>query len=322
MNLAFQQRWLPTLVTAAVLLLLLGVAGALYPGFLRPLVFANILRNHAYLGILAVGMTFVILSGGIDLSVGTLLAFSTILLARAIDAGLHPLPAALAVAAVGTLFGAGQGMLIHFFRLPPFLVTLAGMFLAKGLAFAVSLQSLTISHPHFDAAASFRILAPGGAPLTTATWMFLFLLAAAILLARQTRFGRNVYALGGSEDTALLMGLPIARTRVTVYALSGLCAALAALAMTLNTRSGNPAIGLGMELDAIACAVIGGTLLTGGVGSVFGTFLGVLIFGSIKTALDFHGGLDSSWLRIAMGILLLAFIVLQRALSRPGSNTN
>jgi simple sugar transport system permease protein len=298
--------------------LLIACAGILYPGFLKPLVFANILRNNAYLGILAVGMTFVILSGGIDLSVGTLLALSTILLARAVDAGLHPLLATLAVVAAGTAFGAAQGSLIHCFRLPPFLVTLAGMFLAKGLAFTVSLQSLTISHPHFQAAASFRVLAPGRAPLTTAAWLFLAVLATGILISRQTRFGRNVYAIGGNEHTALLMGLPISSTKIGVYALSGCCAALAGLAMSLNTRSGNPAIGLGMELDAIACAVIGGVLLTGGSGSVFGAFLGVLIFGTIKTALDFHGGLDSSWLRIAMGILLLVFIVLQRGLSAAG----
>lgn len=315
------QRFLPLVATAVVLVLLFAVASSLFDRFASPRNVATILRNHAYLGVIAVGMTFVILSGGIDLSVGTLLGFTTILVARLVQAGLHPAAAMVVAIAVGTAFGAGQGLLIHAFRLPPFLVTLGGMFFAKGMAFVVHLQSLAIDHSWFSALAGFRFTVFGFGPVTTSTLVFLGVLVVAMVVAHQTAFGRNVYAVGGAESSAVLMGLPVGPTKVGVYALSGCCAAIGGIVYTLGTRSGNPAIGLGMELDAIACTVIGGTLLTGGFGTVAGTLLGVLIFGTLKTALDFHGGLDSSWLRIAMGLLLLAFIVLQRALARGAGGT-
>ncbi len=308
------QRFLPLVATGLVLAVLFVVASLLYPNFASPLVVANIFRNNAYLGVIAIGMTFVILSGGIDLSVGTVLAFTTIFIAKMTSLGWHPAAAIVLALGIGAAFGAAQGSLIQVYGLPPFLVTLAGLFFAKGMAFVVHFQSLGIDHDWFSALAGFRFKL-GSAPVTTPTLVFLALLVVALVLAHATRFGRNVYALGGSEPSAVLMGLPVAGTKIRVYAFSGLCAALGGTVYALATRSGNPAIGLGMELDAIACAVIGGTLLTGGVGFVTGTLLGVLIFGTIKTALDFDGSLDSSWLRIAMGALLLAFIVLQRTLS-------
>ncbi|CAN5298701.1 sugar ABC transporter permease YjfF [soil metagenome] len=308
-------RYLPLAATALVLAGLFGVASVLYPNFASPLVVANIFRSNAFLGVIAIGMTFVILSGGIDLSVGTVLAFSTILIAKLAALGWHPALAIGIALGAGTAFGAAQGSLIQVYGLPPFLVTLAGLFFAKGMAFVVHLQSLGIDHPWFSSVARYQFKVFGNAPVTAPTLIFLALLALALVLAHGTRFGRNVYAVGGSESSAVLMGLPVGRTKIAVYAFSGFCAALGGTAYALSTRSGNPAIGLGMELDAIACTVIGGTLLTGGVGLVAGTLLGVLIFGTIKTALDFDGSLDSSWLRIAMGALLLVFIVLQRALS-------
>jgi galactofuranose transport system permease protein len=152
--------------------------------------------------------------------------------------------------------------------------------------------------------------------LSAAALLFLGVLAAGILVAHFTVFGRNVYALGGNPDSARLMGLPVAAIRPATYAVSGFCAALAGVAATLYTGSGNPAMGVGLELDAIAAVVIGGTLLTGGVGYLAGTLLGVLIFGTIQSALIFDGRLNSWWLRIAVGVLLLAFILLQRFLTR------
>jgi simple sugar transport system permease protein len=145
--------------------------------------------------------------------------------------------------------------------------------------------------------------------------MFLAVLAIGVFLAHQTRFGRNVYAIGGSEGSARLMGLPVGATKVTVYALSGLCSALAGVVWTFYTESGNPASGIAFELDAIACVVIGGTLLSGGVGTMAGTLLGVLIYSTLKTTLDF-ANLDSWWLRIVIGAQLLVFILFQRFLSR------
>ncbi len=308
------RKYMPLLATAAVFAGIFAAASVMYPNFASPLVVGNILRGQAFLGLLAIGMTFVILSGGIDLSVGTVLAFTTIFIAKMTSLGWHPALAIVAGLVIGTGFGAAQGAAIQVYKLPPFLVTLAGLFFAKGMAFAVHLQSLSIDHAWFSGVARFRVSVLG-APVTAATLVFLGMIAVGILVAHWTRFGRNVYAIGGSENSARLMGLPVAGTKIGVYAFSGFCAALGGVVYALGTGSGNPAIGLGMELDAIACAVIGGTLLTGGVGYVAGTFLGVMIFGTIKTALDFDGSLDSAWLRIAMGGLLLVFIVLQSALA-------
>lgn len=312
---AFIYKYLPLLATTLVLLVLFSTAAVMYPRFGTPLVVANIFRSHAFLGVIAIGMTFVILSGGIDLSVGTLLAFTTIFVAKMTMLGWHPALAIGAGLALGTGFGAAQGAIIQGYGLPPFLVTLAGLFFAKGMAFVVHLQSLSIDHPWFLAVAGFRFTFFENAPVTSPTLVFLALFVVALVVAHLTRFGRNLYAIGGSESSAVLLGLPVVRTKIGAYAFSGFCAALGGVVYSLGTRSGNPAMGLGMELDAIACVVIGGTLLTGGVGWVAGTLLGVLIFGTIKTALDFVGTLDSSWLRIAMGVLLLVFIILQRTLS-------
>ncbi len=311
-----QRKNIPLLATFAVLALLLVAASVLFDRFLTPLNFANILRGNAALGVIAVGMTFVILSGGIDLSVGTVMGFSTILLARLLAVeGLSPLVAVPMVLSVGCGFGALLGGIIQVYKLPPFLVTLSGMFLAKGLAFVVLPQSQDIDHAGFRAFAQFKLKLFGNAPITSATLVFLALVLIALYLAHCTRFGRNVYALGGSESSATLMGLPVGKTKVTVYALSGFCAALGGVLWVMNSTSGNPAIGLGTELDAIACVVIGGTLLTGGVGQIIGTFAGVLVFGTIESMIRFKG-LESSRTRIALGLLLLAFIVLQKIVVR------
>jgi ribose/xylose/arabinose/galactoside ABC-type transport system permease subunit len=291
--------------TALVCAVLYVTAGLLYDGFFAWRVFTGLFVDNAFLGIAAIGVTFVILSGGIDLSVGSVIGCSSIMIASLVErAGWHPLAAILLVLVFGTLLGAGMGSLIHLYALPPFIVTLAGMFFARGLGFVVSQESIAIRHEFLQALA--------GLPAPA----FLAVLGAGIYLAHRTRFGRNVYAVGGNEESARLMGLPVGRTKIAVYALSGLCAALAGAVYALYTFSGNPTAGMMLELDAIAAAVIGGTLLTGGVGYVSGTLFGVLIFGIIQTAIIFDGRLSSWWTRIAVGILLLVFILLQRFLQR------
>jgi simple sugar transport system permease protein len=318
------------LATAAVAAALYAAGVLLYggQGFLSPRVAAGFLSDNAVLGIVAVGMTFVIISGGIDLSVGAVVACSSILIARLIaDASWHPVAAVILALALGAAFGGGMGALIHAFRLPPFIVTLAGMFFARGAALIISRESIAITHRFYDLALDVpaRIAVFLGLPDRTAAiagihapmtmWIFLAVLFAGMYIARWTRFGRNVYAVGGGETSALLMGLPVGRTKVGVYALSGLCAALGGAVHTLYTLSGNASTGVMLELDAIAGAVIGGTLLTGGVGSVLGTLLGVLIFAIIQTLVLFES-LNSWWTRIALGGLLLVFILTQRALQR------
>lgn len=315
MKFLFDARHLPLLATALVLAVLFTTASLLYEGFFSGRVAANLFTDNAVLGICAIGMTFVILSGGIDLSIGSVVAFTTVLVATVVtEGGWHPVPAMALALVAGTVFGAAQGFLIQRYELPAFLVTLGGMFFARGMAFVVNMQSVGIDHPFYDWLLDARWHLGGGAALTCTALILLATFVIAALASHLSTFGRNVYALGGNADSARLMGLPVAGTRISVYALNGFCSALAGVVATLYTSSGNPAMGVGLELDAIAAVVIGGTLLTGGIGLVEGTLLGVLIFGTIQSALVFDGRLNSWWLRIAIGVLLLLFILMQKGI--------
>ena len=316
MSRLLSSRLLPLLATSLVLILLFAVAGANFDHFLSGRVVLNLFKDRAFLGVIAIGMSFVILSGGIDLSVGSVMAFSTVFIASLImDRGWSPPAAMLAALAAGTAFGAAQGWIIHNYRIPAFLVTLAGMFFARGMAFTVSPRSVEIVSGFYTDLSDRGLPVGEGLMLTIGPLLFIALLIAGMAVAHATRFGRNVYALGGNESSAALMGLPVGGTRIAVYALSGGCAALGGVISTLALSSGDPTRGTGLELDAIAATVIGGTVLTGGRGWLFGTFLGVLILGTIKTILDFDGSLDPAWLRIASGGLLLAFILLQKLIA-------
>ena len=316
MSLRVPKQYLPALVTALVCLLLYGTGCVLYPGFLSARVLTNFFSDNAFLGVAAVGMTFVILSGGIDLSVGAVIGCISILMATLIQRWhLHPALVIPLVLLLGVVLGTAMGSLIQFFGLPPFLVTLAGLFFCRGVGLLISAESISITHPLFQKAARFSFhLGAVSVPLTAC--LFLLILAVAFYVSLFTRFGRNVYAVGGSETSSLLMGLPTNQTKVMVYAASGFCSAFAAVVYTIYTSSGNATAGVGLELDAIAAVVIGGTLLTGGVGYVSGTLVGVLIFGIIQTGISFQGTLSSWWTKIAIGILLLLFIVLQKFLNQ------
>ena len=310
------KRHLPLLSTAVILVALFVTAAVLYEGFFSARVAVNLLADNAFLGIAAVGMTLVIFSGGIDLSVGAVIGFTSIFTATMLGPrGLHPAVAWPLALALGAALGAVMGTLIHVFNLPAFLITLAGMFLARGAGFWLNTESVGITHPWYDAIANFA-LPLGNAQVPAAALLLLLIVAVGYVIAHHTRFGRTLLAIGGSEHSAVLMGLPVGRTRIAVYTLNGACAALAGLVATLYTGSGNPSMGTGLELDAIAVVVIGGTLLSGGRGHVGGTLLGVLIFGTIQSAILFDGRLSSWWMRIVVGALLLAFILLQRALLR------
>jgi ribose/xylose/arabinose/galactoside ABC-type transport system permease subunit len=312
MNLRAIQRNIPFLATAIVCLLLYLAGGLRYRGFASPGVLINFFGDNSFLGIAAIGMTFVILSGGIDLSVGGMVGLMSVAFALLIEKGhVHPVVAIPMILLGGILFGAGMGFVIHAFGLPPFLVTLAGMFLARGLAYLLKLESIPITHFLDEITRAVR-LPMGALELPATALIFLATFALAFAVAHFTTFGRNIYALGGNEQSAVLMGLPTGRTKISVYAVSGFCSALAGIVYCLYTFSGNPSAGMGLELDAIAAVVIGGTLLTGGVGYVAGTLIGVLIFGLIQTGLSFEGTLSSWWTRIAIGVLLLLFILLQK----------
>lgn len=322
MKLRISQHQIPLLATIVVFALLYAVAAVHFPGFRRPSVFGNFFSDNAFLGIAAIGVTFVILSGGIDLSVGAMVGMTSILVAVLIQQ--HNVPPMLAIAlalVLGTTLGAGMGALIRFFELPPFLVTLAGMFFVRGIGFVISVESVPIKD-QFYARLSEWFITIGPVSIPATTIIFVIMLLIGIFLAQSTRFGRNVYALGGDADAANLMGLPVGPTLIRIYAFSGFCSALAGIVYTIYSASGNASAGMGLELDAIAAVVIGGTLLTGGVGYVAGTLMGVLIFGIIQTFISFQGNLSSWWTKIAIGLLLLFFVLIQKTLSRPASRTS
>jgi ribose/xylose/arabinose/galactoside ABC-type transport system permease subunit len=306
------RRLLPLAIT---ILLFAGMAafGAIrYDGFLSPQVFLNLLIDNAFLLVVAVGMTFVILSGGIDLSVGSVIALTTMISAALLQAGWNPYAAMALVLILGAVFGAAQGYLIQRFGLAPFIVTLAGMFLARGCCYLISTESIPIEDPTYSAIAQARVPLGADASLTVGALIAIAVVLAAMRLAHSSEFGRTVYAIGGGESSARLMGLSVDSTKVGVYLLSGFSAALAGVIMTFYMLSGYSLHAVGLELDAIAAVVIGGTLLAGGVGYVAGTLFGVLILGIIQTLIAFDGTLSSWWTRIVVGALLLLFCLLQR----------
>ncbi len=306
-------KYMPLVATVSLFAAMAVYGSVSYTGFFSVQAFLNLLIDNAFLLIVAVGMTFVILTGGIDLSVGSVVALSTMVLAALVEKQHWSLWAAIPpVLLMGTLLGAFMGWLIQRFRLQPFIVTLAGMFLARGLCYLISIDSISITDETYTGAAQMHIPLGGEAFLSLSAALALLVLVLAIFIARATEFGRTVYAIGGSEHSATLMGLPVARTTVLVYTLSGFCSALGGVVFTFYMLSGYGLHAVGLELDAIAAVVIGGTLLSGGVGYVAGTLFGVLTLGIIQSLIMFDGSLSSWWTRIVIGALLFVFCVLQR----------
>ena len=309
------KRNLPLLITIAVFLAGYAYCFTQFPGFASTRVFFDLLTDNAFLGIVAVGMTFVILSGGIDLSVGSVIAFTGVLLAKLIGAyGVAPGYAFVIVLLMGALFGALMGWIIDTLKLPAFIITLAGMFFVRGMSFIVSEESLPINHPVYDFLANYAWKMPGGGRFTLLALVMLLVVLGGIILAHRTRFGNNVYAVGGSNVSAALMGVPVRRTTIYIYMLSSTLAVLSGIMFSLYTSAGYALAASGVELDAIASVVIGGTLLSGGVGTVLGSLFGVLIQGLIQTYITFDGTLSSWWTKIVMGVLLFIFIGLQKGM--------
>ncbi len=278
-------------------------------------VFLNLLVDNAYLIVLAVGMTFVILTGGIDLSVGAVVALSTVILATTLRAG-WPMPLAVGVVLLaGPLLGLLMGLVIEYFDVQPFIVTLAGMFFARGMCYVLSVDSLPIDDPALRGFGLDYLYLYEDKFIRWSVVVAILVAVAGAYVLHQTRFGRTVYAIGGNRQSAQLMGLNAARARVSVYAISGLCAGLAGLLLAVQKLSGYSLNGIGLELDAIAAAVIGGVLLSGGVGFVLGSVIGVLVLGTIQTFVT-AANLDSYWTRIITGALLLVFVLVQRVVVR------
>lgn len=303
---------IPTFAAVAILILLfIGSEIFLRGDFISPRNISALLLDNAYLLILAVGMTFVIVTAGIDLSVGSVMAFTGIWLAKLLAAGMSPVIAVPLIVLGGALIGLLIGVLVQYFDVQPFIASLAGLFLGRGLAYVVSLSSIKVEDTAvlWLQSTRFRL---GDWYLTPTGILALLVVLIGAYVMQFTRFGRTAYAIGGNEQSAL-MGLKVARTTVAVYVISGVCGGLAGLVLTAYSGAGYPRNGVGTELDAIAAVVIGGTLLTGGRGYVLGSMIGVFVYGTIKTIISFMGA-EQSWMQIIIGALLLLFIVIQRAI--------
>lgn len=303
-------------VLALVLLLVLG--GLRYDGFLGWFNITSFLAYNSMFALVALGMAFVIMTGGIDLSVGFVAALASVVAAQ-----LSPYGATaglLGGVAAGLVAGALNGLLIVRLRLIPFVATLAVMLAAQGTALLLAGgQSVSVS---WDT--SFTLLGQGfwlGFPVPAWIAAFAYLLGWTTL--NYLPFGRHVLAVGGGPEAARLMGLPVERTTAAVYLLSGACAGLAGVILAAQFGAGQPTEGVGWELFAIASVVVGGTLLTGGLGSILATLAGVLLLGLIFNMLNFENGmgwisLSAYWQSVVRGVFLLVVVVLQSRLARPG----
>ena len=297
----------------AVLVLLIAVGSLSFRSFPTTDNLGNIAITSSFLATVALGMTFVIITGGIDLSVGSVFALGGVLAAYGVRWGSAA--ALLLPLLVCGVFGLVQGLLIARVRLAPFIVTLAGLLGARGLLLSITGEGArTYLIPHASLLARLgqgKILGLGYPVYVT----LLLFVAGAVLLQR-TRFGQSVYAIGGGEDAAALMGVPVVRTKVLVYVMSGMLAGLAGALNAARLSSGVTILGTGMELDVIAAVVIGGTLLTGGAGSVSGTIAGVLLLSVIQNLINQIGDLSSSYQQVVSGGFLAVVVVVQTYLSR------
>lgn len=307
------------LLTLGIFLLVYFIGGRLYPAMQKPQVFFNLFINDSSLLLVSIGMTMVIMSGGggIDLSVGGVIALVSTASAALLRSGVSPYIVIPLMIIIGVALGALLGWMIQYLKVQPFIATLMGLFFARGLAYIISLTSVTITDDLYRSFALTPIYIPfiPRAYIYPTTLVGPIMLVVAIYLSFFTRFGRTIYAMGNNEQSALLMGLPVARTKIMVYAFSGFCSALAGIVFSMSLLAGYGQFASGMELDAIASVVIGGTSLSGGVGNVIGTLFGVLIHGTIVSILQFNGTLSSWWTRIGVGVLTLVAIGIQSIFS-------
>ncbi len=312
-----------------IVMYLAGCAVYSQKGFTHLQTFLNILINNSGLLCVTCGMTCVMLTGGIDISVGSLIAMDCMFIAVGIEKwGMNPILLMILVLVIGVVFGLVQGFCVGYLKLQPFIVTMAGMFFGRGMTAVICTEQVSVSSSElFVKIAQAKIELPFGAytnnrgvlqvpyvriPVVIA----LIVLILVFLMLKYTKFGRSLYAVGGSEQSAVMMGLDVAKTKLKAYVLSSVLCSIGGICYCLNTMSGSVQQATGLEMDAISSAVIGGTLLTGGVGNVIGSFFGVLINGTISTLVKTNGKLLSSWSNIAVAALLCFFIILQSVFAK------
>ncbi|MEF9969450.1 MAG: ABC transporter permease [Ruthenibacterium sp.] len=299
-------RRLPEFNLILILLLFTVVLCIVEPKFISFHNITNLLRQTSIIGVLAVGMTFVIISSGIDLSVGAVLAFGGMLVAMLMQAGV-PVPLAILISLLaGTAIGVITGLLVHKGKVPAFIATLGGMSMVRGIVMLMSnANKVAVPKPFSDFAVA-KIL---GIPAMVYVWLAIVLLG--ILISRYTTFGRNIYAIGSNEEAARLSGIRLGINICGIYAFCAFCASVAGLLMTTRLGSGTPTAGTGMELDAVAAVVVGGASLSGAVGSVFGTVLGTLIIAMIRNGGQLLG-INSFVLDISVGALIVIAVLIDK----------
>ncbi len=317
------------MITIVLFFVMYGIGCVLFnaQGFSRVQNFLNLFISNAGLIVIGIGMTVVMITGGIDISVGSFVAMGCMMLAYMMEkGGIGAVPAVLIVLVTGIVFGLVQGFLVAYMDIQPFIVTLAGMFFARGMTAIISKDMISITNETFMAWAKLRIYLPFGGyynrkgvliqPYIYPTVVIaILLLIAAFVMLKYTKFGRSIYAVGGNEQSALMLGLNVRKVKLKAYVLDGFLCGVGSILFCLNTLGGFVEQAKGFEMDAIASSVIGGTLLTGGVGNVIGTLFGVLIKATIEAFITFQGTLSSWWTRITIAALLCFFIVLQSVLS-------
>ena len=299
-------------------------------GFLRAQQVFDLLNDNAALIIVACGLTTVMIGGGIDISVGGVTSLVVMSCILYLNGGGNIFVAVLLALGIGLAFGAVHGLLISYLEIQPFIVTLAGMFFARGMTTILSVNPQKLAHEGLNAVRAVKLeipwlgyiakngnLIPGRVELGVI--VALLCVAVIFLLLKYFRLGRNFYALGGNQQSALMLGINVKRTRFMTYLISGLLSGIAGFVFMMHTGAGNATNAAGAEMNAIASSIIGGTLLTGGVGNVIGTFFGTLTLTTIKKIVVTSGLKDPWWQSITTGAMLLFFIVLQSiVLSRRG----
>ncbi|MBR3428893.1 MAG: sugar ABC transporter permease YjfF [Clostridia bacterium] len=322
----------PMTDTKLLMLIAIGIfvvmygAAMLFIGkrFLNTQEIFNLLNNNAYLIILGCSLTIVMIGGGIDISVGGVVCLSAMSCAKFLQtSGMEGVPGVivslLLALGIGLLFGLEQGFLVSYLGIQPFIVTLAGMFLSRGVTTMISSENVPIKHEAFLEMKKTALQIPSVGKLELGAIIALLILLLMYLLLRHHRLGRSIYALGGNQQSALMLGINVKRSRFLSYVISGVLSGLAGYIFIMHASSGKTSIGLRSEMDAIASAIIGGTLLTGGVGNVFGAFFGVMILSTIQEIMAASKVQESYWQEIASGSMLALFILMQSVvLSRRG----
>ncbi len=291
------------------LFILIVIVSILNPSFLEPLNILNLLRQVAINALIAFGMTFVILTGGIDLSVGSILALSSALMAGMIVSGVDPILAILIGCVLGAVMGMINGLLITKGKMAPFIATLATMTIFRGLTLVYTDgNQITGLGENYN----FQLFGRGyflGIPVPAITMVLAFAVLWVIL--HKTPFGRRTYAIGGNEKAAFISGIKVPKVKVMIYSLAGLLAALSGAILTSRLNSAQPTAGTSYELDAIAAVVLGGTSLSGGRGRIVGTLIGALIIGTLNNGLNLLG-VSSFYQMVVKGIVILIAVLIDR----------